>query len=271
MKTIGIIGCGVVGSAVKEGMSPHFEVLTYDINKKSTCKSIYDLTRKVDGPIFICVPTSMNEDGSCDTSIVENVVSEINDAARYLYDNPIVVIKSTVIPGTTQALADDYYYLDICFNPEFLTERAAARDFIEQDRIIITGNQNACSVTANCYFKSFPDVPQYRSNNSAEGEFVKYFTNIHLAVKVSLANELKQICNAVGVDYETILGMALKDDRLGNTHWDVPGPDGKLGFGGTCFPKDLNALMYKARELEIDVPVMEGAWAKNLEVRGNDK
>ena len=267
MNTIGIVGCGVVGNAVREGMSCHFEVLTYDKHTDCTCESVYDLVQGVDGPIFVCVPTPMGPDGFCDISIVESVIFKINDAAKYTYDYPTVAIKSTVVPGTTSLLSNRYSYVDLCFNPEFLTERNAEEDFKNQDRIIIAGDRNACIATAYCYSKAFPDVTQKHSEISEEAEMSKYIINVHLAVKVALANEFKQICDALSIDYRKASEMSLFDQRLGSSHWDVPGPDGKMGFGGTCFPKDINALIYKARQLGLNSPVMSGAWKKNLEVR----
>jgi UDP-glucose 6-dehydrogenase len=103
MKSIGIIGVGFVGGAVQQGLSHAFEVLTYDNNKECSCKSIHDLVQKVDGPIFVCVPTPMSSDGACDTSIVESVINELNEAARFTDEIPVVAIKSTIIPGTSRA------------------------------------------------------------------------------------------------------------------------------------------------------------------------
>ena len=95
----------------------------------------------------------------------------------------------------------------------------------------------------------------------------KYITNVHLAVKVSLANEFKAIAEAKKINYTAAVSLATKDERLGKTHWDVPGPDGQNGFGGACFPKDINALMNVARDAGINPVVMQAAWRKNLEVR----
>jgi UDPglucose 6-dehydrogenase len=98
-------------------------------------------------------------------------------------------------------------------------------------------------------------------------ETVKYATNAFLSVKVAFANELCQLCDAIKIDYEQTIELARLDDRLGDSHWRVPGPDGSRGFGGHCFPKDLNALMHMGRHLGVATPVMAGAWQKNLEVR----
>jgi UDPglucose 6-dehydrogenase len=102
---------------------------------------------------------------------------------------------------------------------------------------------------------------------SRTAESVKYFTNCFLATKVSFANEFKQICDHIEVDYDKVVEYALYDSRIGRTHFSSPGPDGKPGFGGSCFPKDLNALIHFAKQLEVKPTVLESVWQKNLEVR----
>lgn len=266
MKKIGLIGCGAVGTAVKEGMSHVFEVLCYDINGKGNCSSVSEVAQKADGPVFICVPTPMSPDGSCNTSIVEGVIELINEEAASLDYKPTVVIKSTVVPGTTQGLAEQYPHCNICFNPEFLTEANAVEDFKNQDRIILGGSQDSLEPVVNCYQTAYPEVPVWETVSTV-AEMVKYITNIHLAVKVSLANELSQVCEKLDISYNKVIQLAVMDKRLGDSHWKVPGPDGKKGFGGTCFPKDLSALLNKAASLEVEPSTMSGAWKKNKEVR----
>ena len=264
--SIGIIGCGVVGNAVKLGMSHAFDVFVYDKFKNEGCKSVFDLMQRIDGPVFICVPTPMLPNGSCDTSIVHEIVNEIHNAQRYIGREVTVAIKSTVPPGTTKALQTRYNKICLCFNPEFLTERNANDDFKNQDRIIVGASGKAMWDVCSCYQRAFPDIPIWGCKPS-EAEMAKYITNVHLAVKVSLTNEFKEIATAKGINYNKALEIALRDERLGKTHWDVPGPDGHSGFGGTCFPKDLNALISEAKQLGINPAVMEAAWQKNLEVR----
>ena len=96
---------------------------------------------------------------------------------------------------------------------------------------------------------------------------VKYTTNTFLPTKVSFANEIKMICDKVGIDYDKVIEYATHDDRLGHSHWSVPGPDGHLGFGGSCFPKDINALLDICRELGVPAKTIYGAWETNLNVR----
>ena len=153
------------------------------------------------------------------------------------------------------------------FNPEFLTEAASVDDFKNQDRIIIGGPRPWSNVVKNMYQQAFPHVPTVKTN-ATTAEMVKYVTNTFLATKVAYANEIAQVCNLLDdVDYDKVIEYATKDQRLGSSHWSVPGPDGKLGFGGSCFPKDLNALIATMEELGGDCSVLKAVWNKNLEVR----
>jgi UDPglucose 6-dehydrogenase len=123
------------------------------------------------------------------------------------------------------------------------------------------------------YETAYPNVPVTKTSSTI-AELVKYVTNCFLATKVSFANEMQQICGKLEVDYDKVVEYAKLDPRLGSSHWAVPGPvpthEGKYvrGFGGHCFPKDLNALITVAKRLGVDPTVMSAAWKKNLEVRG---
>ena len=134
---LGIVGQGFVGTAVREVMSNYYECNTFDIKQDCNCDTLRELVTKSD-IIFVCVPTPMRKDGSCDTSIVENVVVELDNLALVRQcTNRIVVIKSTVPPGTTERLNTECKHIQIVFNPEFLTEANFIEDFKNQDRIII--------------------------------------------------------------------------------------------------------------------------------------
>ena len=98
-------------------------------------------------------------------------------------------------------------------------------------------------------------------------EMIKYMNNVFFATKVSIMNEFKLVCNAIGGNWDQALKGFAADQRIGDSHLNVPGPDGKLGFGGSCFPKDINAFMSMAKDLGIDIPTVEGAWKTNLNVR----
>jgi UDPglucose 6-dehydrogenase len=255
------VGLGYVGTAVLRGMQRTFTVETYDKLKDSTCGDIRELCEKTK-IIFICVPTPMKNSGACDVGIVESVVGEIDSVS----DGHIIVIKSTVPPTTTEALNEKYSNVSIVFSPEFLTEANYIDDFVNSNRIIIGGPRKTSTIIKNVFLKRFPKKKIIKTGSSY-AEMVKYLTNTFLATKVSFANEMKQICDHMGIDYDKVVEYSRYDDRLGQTHWSVPGPDGKDGFGGSCFPKDINALISFCKDKSIDTTVLESVWGKNLNVR----
>jgi len=259
---IGIIGKGFVGNAVFQMFKNHFDVLTYDLNKDK-CNSTFDELSLKCKTIFVCLPTPMNKDGSCNTSIVEKVLIELNQRG---FHN--IIIKSTVPPGTTKKWNERFSDLEIIFNPEFLTERNAVKDYENQKRIILGGPRPTTTKVKQIFSKVFPNAHIIKTD-STHAEMVKYLTNTFLATKVSFANEIYQICNKLDIDYDKVIEYATMDDRLGNSHWQVPGHDGDFGFGGHCFPKDLNALIQVAHELDVLPMVLMTTNYKNEEVRKN--
>jgi len=237
--TIGVIGQGYVGTAIKLGFQDHYKVLTYDKFDlaKSTHSKISDLVEETE-VIFVCVPTPMRKDGTCYTGIVEEVIREINETAN----GQIVVIKSTVPPGTTDKFNHEFSNVTVIFNPEFLTEENFLDDFKNQNRIILGGSRKGTNKLRQIYSKVFPKAVIVKTGDK-HAEMVKYFTNTFLATKVSFANEMYNICEQIGIDYDKVVEYAIYDERLGKSHWAVPGPDGDFGFGGHCFPKDLSAII----------------------------
>ena len=241
---IGIVGQGYVGTAIKVGFEPHYDYIhTYDKYDlaKSTLPNIKDLVDKCD-VIFVCVPTPMRKDGTCYTGIVEEVIKEIDYNVDVNKDKPIVVIKSTIPPGTTDKFNKSYSNVIVIFNPEFLTEENFLEDFKNQKRIILGGQRNGTNTLRQIYSKVFPHATIVKTG-SKTAEMVKYFINNFLATKVSFANEMYKVCEQVDIDYDKVVEYATYDERLGKSHWAVPGPDGDLGFGGHCLPKDLSAII----------------------------
>ncbi len=188
--------------------------------------------------IFVCVPTPMRKDGTCYTGIVEEVIREINETAN----GHIVVIKSTIPPGTTDRINSEYTHSTVIFNPEFLTEANFLEDFKNQKRIILGGDRKGTNKLRQIYSKVFPHATIVKTGSNT-AEMVKYFTNTFLATKVSFANEMYSVCEQIGIDYDKVVEYATYDERLGKSHWAVPGPDEDFGFGGHCLPKDLSAII----------------------------
>ena len=264
---IGIVGQGYVGTAVKTIFEKYYDVETYDLDKdKCTVDYLEDMV-ELTNVIFVCVPTPMKKDGSCDISIVESIVKDINNmvVSRNVSDR-IVAIKSTVPPGTTNNLNKKCQNISVIFNPEFLTEANFIDDFENQNRIIIGGVRPASTKLRQIYSLVFPNIPIIKTG-SKTAEMVKYITNTFLAVKVSFANEMKEICDKLNIDYDKVVEYAIYDKRLGKSHWAVPGPDGKLGFGGSCFPKDINALVHLCSKLNIPENILSSAIDINFRVR----
>ena len=269
-ETIGIIGQGFVGSAVREGMEKYFDIICFDKdpNKFSNSVSVFNV---VENSVlcFLCVPTPMKKSGECDLSIVNKALNEIYECTTSLNKNQyIVVIKSTIPPGTTSKLNLEFPNISIVFNPEFLTEANSVNDYLEQNRIIIGGDRPASSKVKMIFSKAFPRIPIIKTSSTI-AETIKYVTNTFLAMKVSYANEVYQICHELNIDYDKVIEYSRYDDRLGNSHWSVPGPDGDFGFGGHCFPKDLAAFEFIAKEMGIDTIMLTAALDKNKKVRKN--
>lgn len=273
LKNIGIIGNGFVGKAVKESFKNHFEVFIFDLDqRKANVKTLEELISKCK-MIFLCLPTPMNlEDGSCHLGIIENTLKKIDDWCDemefYGLEQRTIIIKSTIQPGTTEKWNKIYKRIDIAFNPEFLTEANSIEDFKNQNRIIIGSTRKVGAKIKSVYSKVFPKVPIIKTSSTI-AEMIKYFTNCFLAMKVSYANEIYQICEKLDIDYDKVVEYAVRDERIGTSHLNVPGPDGDLGFGGHCFPKDLNALIHLAEKqgLGLDINVLKAVLETNNKVR----
>ena len=269
--TLGIVGCGFVGSSMRTGLCEKNKVETYDkYNQElSTVNDLEGLVSK-SNILFVCLPTPMRQDGSCDISLVEQTVFEIDKlTATNQCNDKIVVIKSTVPPGTTYRLQQETsQFIDVIFNPEFLTEANHIEDFKNQKRIVLGGDncKESLEKIKTMYMKQFPEVP-YVICGSLEAEITKYFCNCYLATKVSFANEMRQLCDSLNADYNRVVEASVYDTRIGTSHFSVPGPDGKRGFGGSCFPKDVNAMIYMMDEVGVKPQVLRAVWEKNLEVR----
>ena len=254
---IGIIGNGFVGEAQAFAFSPVYHVRIFDIDsKKSTCT--IEEVHKCDF-VFVCVPTPMFENGEQDFSYIEDVFKHANP-------NPVYIIKSTILPGSTKKLSKNYSDLKIVFSPEFLTERNAKLDMLTQSRIIIGGEDNL-TVKVEKIFKSRFKNKNIIRTDSTTAEFIKYMNNTFCATKVSIMNEFKMMSSVLGVNWEDALNGFASDGRVGDSHLNVPGHDGKLGYGGTCFPKDVNAFLFLSKIYEIELNTIAGGWKTNLNVR----
>ena len=265
---IGIVGQGFVGNAVYQKFKNYYDVLTHDKDDTKSTSTLGNMVHLCN-TIFLCLPTPMKSDGSCDVSILENVLQEIDlisDNYEFGVTKRTIVIKSTISPGTTQKWNNKYESLRLVFNPEFLTERNAVKDYENQNRIILGGPRPATTELKQIFSKVFPKAHIIKTD-STHAEMVKYLTNNFLSVKVSFANEMYQLCDKLNIDYDKVVEYATYDDGLGKAHWTVPGHDGDFGFGGHCFPKDLAAILHLTEELNTVNNVLCATQETNNNVR----
>lgn len=243
---IGIIGVGMVGTPLKrffeeyQGYQRGRDLFLFDTDP---AKSFNDDINQTD-VIFVSVPTPRSKEGPANLTAVHSAFERIKG-------NKIVVLKSTVPPGTTETLQKKYPQHKILFNPEFLTEKRAWEDFIKPDRQIV-GFTHESEDAAHHVLMLLPRAPfmspwgtnTYRRTKitATEAEIIKYGGNVHFARKINFANALAQLAQAHGVDYENIRAGMAADFRIGDSHLDVM-HGGYRGFGGYCFPKDLDALI----------------------------
>ena len=262
--TLGLIGNGFVGNAIYENLKSKYHFLIYDRDHERGNTRNIAVVCENSKLIFVALPTPMTESGECDLTILFDVLGKV---AKYCKNN-IVVLKSTVVPGTCEKISKMYPHMNLVFSPEFLTEKNSINDFRDCSRVIFSGKEEHTKVCEEIFKDIFPEK-EYLHSDWRTAEMVKYFLNTFLATKVSFANEMYQICDSLHIEYNKVLELALKDNRLNKTHFLVPGPDGDFGFGGTCFPKDINALMNLCKEQNVDCGVLSAVWNKNNLVRSN--
>jgi len=267
MKNIGLIGKGFVGSAIAAGFNLHSNVRIYDKDPKNSMHSLKETVNESDF-VFVGVPTPMQtvDGGSIDLDIMDSVFEELNQVNEN--NETIFIIKSTVIPGTTTRYQNLYPEMRIVFNPEFLTERAANLDFINASRIVLGGNSEDVEKVAELYRDRFP-YTKIITTDAESAEFIKYMCNCFFATKISFMNEMYLMSEKMGGNWLKIMEGFISDGRIGNSHIEVPGHDGDLGFGGKCFPKDINAFIGYFESSGVDPIILKSAWERNKTVRSD--
>jgi UDPglucose 6-dehydrogenase len=253
---IGIIGLGFVGGSMYKSFKlKGFDVIGYDKFKNGGIGSFEEtLAANI---IFLCLPTLFDEKKK---EYNKNAIHEIcSKLVEYSY-NGLVVIKSTIEPETTNVLSDTHPSLKFCHNPEFLTARTAFEDFHNQTHIVLGKGKNCVDddmkPLKDFYTKYYPNA-EISECSSLESESMKIMCNSFYASKIMLFNEYYLLCKKNGSDFNKIKNLMLKNGWINQMHTDVPGPDGKLGYGGACFPKDTQALSHYMKSLNSPNEVLE--------------
>lgn len=265
MLRLGVVGSGFVGGAVINGFNTP-SVQQWVVDPKKTTTTMSQLLVAEPNFVFICVPTPESEDGSVDVRIVDFVLCDLA-VGEYA---GIVVIKSTITPDHLVSFAKKYHTLRIVYNPEFLTEANAHNDFINPPMQILGGDWDNCEAVERAYIlhSNVKIVPTFKTD-IVSASLLKYTINSWLATKVTFMNELYQLHKASGAEtsWEQFVDMLQRDKRVGDSHLRVPGPDGKFGFGGHCFPKDTAGLLSYADKNNIDLSVLNKAVETNARIR----
>jgi UDPglucose 6-dehydrogenase len=257
---IGIVGGGFVGSATRLLKCDMIEAITYDLDP-ARCNPAS--TKKEDllscDLVFVCVPTPAFDSGRCNTRIVDKCIEDLKSIGV-----KNIVLRSTVPPGTSRRL-------DTMFMPEFLTEANWAQDFYECGTWVFGVRTFEEGTLVRSLIEKAHTCGVIKSKEvmlvgTEEAEMIKYTRNNFLATKIAFFNEIAEICKAVGADYNAVRQGVIADSRIGASHTVVPGPDGHKGFGGTCLPKDTNALVYFAKEAGVDSYVVRAAVERNSRV-----
>jgi UDPglucose 6-dehydrogenase len=262
MKKIAIIGYGYVGKAIEKFIKNHYKVTIYDppagyLTTKEEVNECY--------ATFICVPTPRAKDGGCDISLVEDVI-------RWL-KTELIIIKSTVEVGTTLKLIKKYNK-NIVFSPEYVGESIYwspykfHRDMEETPFFTFGGEKKTCSKVVDLFLPITGPCKKYNIIDSTTAEMAKYMENSFYATKVAFCNEIYDICNATGVDYNEARELWLSDPRLNPMHTAVFKDN--RGFGGKCFPKDISALVKIADKSNTKSILLKSVIESNKHVRKNN-
>ena len=260
---LGIIGKGFVGSAVSNGFNDDVEQFVVDpLHSNNSIEGLVEFDPII---TFVCVPTPVSEDGSCDVSIARSVLQELNE----LQYKGVVVIKSTIVPDYLHEFKKAYA-LRIVYNPEFLTDANANQDFINPKMQVLGGRWKDCEVVEKAYLRNskVKVVPTFKTDLTT-ASLLKYTINSFLATKVMFFNDLYKLHQSSSsmASWEQFIDMLTRDPRMGDSHMQVPGPDGKFGFGGHCFPKDTEAMLKYANDKNIKLNILKKSVETNNKLR----
>lgn len=260
---VSIIGHGFVGKALENALNNSVETLIIDPIYKN---KISDITLFEPDYIFICVPTPMADGGNQDLSILDEVIHEI----KVLDVNSEIILKSTVLPNNITIIEE--LIPNIIYNPEFLTEKNSFEDFINGD-LIVLGSRNKNFKKISSFYKNYTKctTKNFILTDLIAASLIKYTINSYLASKVMFFNEVHNLFKKSGTDenWENFIDAVSSDSRIGRSHMKVPGPDGRYGFGGACFPKDTQALYNYSLDEESPLKILKKVIDLNNHIRGS--
>jgi nucleotide sugar dehydrogenase len=261
---IGIIGMGYVGKAVEASwLGSQHQVVYYDPIVPGSLSNVEAVINERPGAIFVCVPTPSCSSGACDTSIVKSTLDQL--LGKYA---GVIIVKSTVMPDFWK----DYTEHSNLFHvPEFLVASNAISDYLNPQFIFIGGHTNQAYQVERILATSAINLAvKIYHTDLITASLVKYFMNTFLATKVTVLNQFSQLSNAIGANWDDFTQMIEIDSRMGSSHTQVPGPDGKYGYGGACFPKDVRAIIHTMQSHNVSAGIIEAVDLANTQFRGKE-
>ncbi len=249
---VGIVGCGFVGGALKRWIEEHNKA-NINVFVSDPPKGFNDDLSNVD-VVFMSIHVPTEADGTQDLSLMIELIKKLPDVP--------VFIRTTILPGTSQMLSEQTNH-KVYFMPEFLTERTAYEDFCSQPMIFTAEEELLTKVFAG---------KRHICMSSLEAEITKYAHNVFGALKVTYFNGIYELCKSMEANYRKIQEGILLSGYINAPHTQVPGPDGKLGYGGKCFPKDVNALTQLCSDKNLEIfKLLKELRPLNITYRGEDK
>ena len=260
---IGIIGLGTVGRAIRDGFEPYHEIFIHDKNMGTEISDVIDNAEVV----YIAVPTpSIDGSGACDTGIVEGVLNELPDGFR-------VIIKSTVIPGTTERLHAAFPKLRIACSPEFLRSATSVDDFKSQDILVVGSHHRdlAETVLSNHQEAGVFSGGSFFHVSPTQAELAKYAKNSFFSMKVIFGNQFQEYAESLGEEWGVVKEIITseQEQQIGPSHLDLI-EGGEMGFGGDCLPKDTLALVTELEQRGLDYDLLRAVLSDNLRLKGEN-
>lgn len=274
---IGIIGYGFVGKAIRTGFRSKCPIY---INDPAYPKESRDLKTIIKhcSLIFVSVPTPVTPEMKFDDTIITEVMQNLNDFCKPVdkEDRPVIVVKSAVVPSVVENWLSKMKYIKLVISPEYLSDSDGERMFVNQKLLVLGGKPDHCAFVQLRYENdSICNVcVPIAYCNAVEASLIKYMENSFLALKVTFANEFYKLYQKIfesgdpGIWNEKFMPIFHNDERMGTSHYKVPGPDGDFGFGGRCLPKDLNSIVADAKEAYgVELDLLKEVWKINTDTR----
>jgi len=255
MTKVAVVGMGYVGDAVAYSL-PVETTVCYDPITRPYGPSLKDV--KACDAIVVCVPTPSRYDGSCNTTVLHKVLDDINYGTPF---EGVIICKSTAPPDFYSSISKRY--VNVVHVPEFLRASSAREDYTHSSFAVFGGNPG-WTHEAEKVLTQRKYNPARRLHMSIEAAAMyKYMSNSFLASKVVWMNQFKQLADSLNVSWDDLVSVTEVDKRIGSSHMQVPGPDGSFGYGGSCFPKDVDAILSLAENNKVDMSVLKEVVASN--------